>query len=89
VLGGSKADLRDDTKINEMLKERYGRGPITDEEAEKLAKDINAYAYVPYSSLTQYNLAKLFDTALEASVGSSADHHTAMAQRQKGACVLQ
>jgi hypothetical protein len=88
VLAGSKSDLRDDPVMVDNLRQRGFHAPFTDEEGQTLAKDIGAYDYVPYSSLTQHNLARLFDTAIEAAFDAN-PLLSLKKKSYKSSCVLQ
>ena len=51
VLGGTKMDLIEDPQTLERLGEKNLK-PITFEQGAALAKELGAYAFLPYSSMT-------------------------------------
>jgi len=63
ILGGTKLDLMEDPDVIARLSEKKMQ-PISFERAGELAKELGAYAFIPYSSLTQQNLKLVFDTAM-------------------------
>jgi len=66
VLVGTKLDLRDDKDTIEKLRQKHQRGPITCEDGQQKAKEINAYKYLECSALTQKGLKQVFDEAIRA-----------------------
>jgi len=75
ILGGTKLDLvqggTDGGRTLETLRQR-GQAPVTVEEAMRLAEEIGAVAFVPYSSLTQENLKFLMDECMRGAFGGGA-----------------
>jgi len=67
MLIGTKEDLKTDKETLDKLRES-GQQPITTQQAETVAKEIKAVAYVECSSLTQKNLKTVFDVAIKAVV---------------------
>jgi len=66
VLVGTKLDLRDDKDTIEKLRQKHQRGPISYEDGQAKAKEINAYKYLECSALTQKGLKQVFDEAIRA-----------------------
>jgi len=66
VLVGTKLDLRDDKDTIEKLRQKHQRGPISLEEGQAKAKEIQAYKYLECSALTQKGLKQVFDEAIRA-----------------------
>ena len=60
---GTQSDRRRDVRQLQELA-RYGQTPITDSQAQDLARRINATAYVETSALTQRDLKEAFDQAI-------------------------
>lgn len=60
LIVGTQVDLRDDQGHLDKLARQKQR-PITTEQGERLAKDLNAVKYVECSALTQRGLKNVFD----------------------------
>jgi Ras-related C3 botulinum toxin substrate 1 len=65
ILVGTKLDIRDDKETIDRLAEKK-LAPISHEQGQQLAKEINAVAYVECSALTQKGLKDVFDEAIRA-----------------------
>ena len=78
LLVGTKGDLRLSSSYNEENDEK--KEFVSKEEAEELRKDIEGVAYVECSSITQFNLRLIFETAVRAVVDlppkSKKKHHS-------------
>jgi len=85
VLVGTKLDLRDDHDTQEKLRQKHKRGPITVEEGEQKAREINAYKYLECSALTQKGLKVVFDEAIRAVLNPPV---TKSGGKSKGKCTL-
>ena len=59
MLVGTKMDLRDDPKVIEDLA-RQNQAPITKDQGELLAREINAVKYMECSALTKVGLQEMF-----------------------------
>eukprot|EP01107_Rhizomastix_libera_P010557 TRINITY_DN2731_c0_g1_i2.p2 TRINITY_DN2731_c0_g1~~TRINITY_DN2731_c0_g1_i2.p2 ORF type:complete len:197 (-),score=25.80 TRINITY_DN2731_c0_g1_i2:679-1269(-) len=66
IIVGMKTDLRNDAAAVAQLNERYHRGAITKDEGERLAEELNAYAYIECSSRQPDNVKEVFEEALNA-----------------------
>jgi small GTP-binding protein len=63
ILVGTLCDLRDD--VRELIQlDKYNERPVTEEEAEAKANEIDAMCYIECSALTQKNMKEVFDTAI-------------------------
>lgn len=67
VLVGTKTDLRTNEELLGRLKAR-GEAPVTTEEGEELAKELNVAAYCECSALTQKGLHAAFTKAIETAI---------------------
>ena len=67
LLVGTQVDLRDDSTWLDKLAKNKQR-PITQEQGEKLAKELRAVEYVECSALTQKGLKNVFDEAILAAL---------------------
>ena len=65
ILVGTKMDLREDQELLSRLRER-NMAPITFEQGQSKAKQINALKYLECSALTQKGLKNVFDEAIRA-----------------------
>jgi len=70
LLVGTKLDLREDSAINEGLRNQ-GLFPITKEQGDSLCKELSCSGYVECSALTQKGLKQVFDEAARIVVGTS------------------
>ena len=70
ILVGTKIDLRDDRDLVEKLKQK-GQAPITKEEGDQLAQQINAVRFMECSALTQKGLKQVFDAAIKCVIVSN------------------
>jgi len=77
LLIGLKSDLRRDTTTLQMLQHR-GLVFVGRDQAEHLAKETGASAYIECSSITQSNLKDVFDTAIQTVL-----QHKKMKEKQK------
>ncbi|OQV14777.1 Cdc42-like protein [Hypsibius exemplaris] len=67
LLVGTQIDLRNDpSKVEKLAKNR--QKPISPEQGEKLAKELQAVKYVECSALTQMGLKNVFDEAILAAL---------------------
>lgn len=57
---GTQIDLRDDSQVIEKLARQKQR-PVTNEQGERLARELGAVKYVECSALTQKGLKNVFD----------------------------
>lgn len=64
ILVGTKSDLRWEHDMVETLK-RQGESPVSQEEAEAVARKIKAVRYIECSAMTGYNLKLTFDEAVK------------------------
>ena len=67
LIVGTQTDLRHDEVILQRL-HRQKLSPITNEQGEKLAKELRAVKYVECSALTQRGLKTVFDEAIVAAL---------------------
>ncbi|KAM3596213.1 uncharacterized protein V6R79_010478 [Siganus canaliculatus] len=67
LLVGTHVDLRDDSNALEKLSKNKQR-PLTHEDGEKLARELNAVKYMECSALTQRGLKNVFDEAARAAL---------------------
>ena len=67
LIVGTQVDLRDDKVIIEKLQRQRLR-PITQEQGDRLARDLRAVKYVECSALTQRGLKNVFDEAIVAAL---------------------
>jgi len=65
ILVGTKIDLREDQAALARLKEK-NLEPISHQQGQQLAKEINAVKYMECSALTQKGLKDVFDEAIRA-----------------------
>lgn len=70
VLCGTKADLRHDSDVLRDLAAK-GLHMVTQEEAQAMARQIGAVAYVETSALVQTGLKEVFDVAVRASLNKA------------------
>jgi cell division control protein 42 len=80
LIVGTQVDLRDDQGHLDKLARQKQR-PITTEQGERLAKDLNAVKYVECSALTQRGLKNVFDEAIVAALEPPA-------VKKKGKCLV-
>ena len=86
ILVGTEIDLRNDERVLSKL-EKQGEAPITFEQGEDLAMEINAANYAECSSLTQEGLEEVFEkTAIEAALHGFASNSNTEERNKK--CVL-
>jgi len=62
LIVGTQIDLRDDSQVIEKLARQKQR-PVTNEQGERLARELGAVKYVECSALTQKGLKNVFDEA--------------------------
>eukprot|EP01090_Pellita_catalonica_P016374 TRINITY_DN4662_c0_g1_i2.p1 TRINITY_DN4662_c0_g1~~TRINITY_DN4662_c0_g1_i2.p1 ORF type:complete len:155 (+),score=29.56 TRINITY_DN4662_c0_g1_i2:3-467(+) len=86
VLAGTKLDLTCIDSETLIGMEESGSPPVTFEEGIALAKEINAVAFIPFSSYTHTNLQFLFDEAVSAALISGVDPPVLFASDQR--CVV-
>lgn len=60
LIVGTQVDLRDDGQVIEKLARQKQR-PVTNEQGERLARELGAVKYVECSALTQKGLKNVFD----------------------------
>lgn len=60
LIVGTQIDLRDDAQVIEKLARQKQR-PVTNEQGERLARELGAVKYVECSALTQKGLKNVFD----------------------------
>jgi cell division control protein 42 len=60
LIVGTQIDLRDDSQVIEKLARQKHR-PITNEQGDRLARELGAVKYVECSALTQKGLKNVFD----------------------------
>lgn len=65
ILVGNKSDLRDDLATIERMAAKH-QIPVTQLQAEDIARKLNCVKYIESSALTQRNLRNVFDEALRA-----------------------
>jgi len=63
ILVGTKSDLRNDQQTMQKLQEK-GMTPVSIEQGQQLAKQINAVKFMECSALTQNGLKAVFDEAI-------------------------
>ncbi|KAJ3666250.1 hypothetical protein Zmor_001703 [Zophobas morio] len=80
LLIGTKSDLRDDKKALEKL-EKMKKRPVTREDAETVAKSIEAITYLECSAKTRSNVHAVFAEAAKATISEQR-------KRKKHKCVL-
>jgi len=88
LLVGTKIDLRDDAATLEEL-QKQDKKPISQAEAEAMAKELGAINVLECSALTTQGLKNVFDTALTSVVlkkGGAAQGKSNA--KKKGACLL-
>uniref|UniRef100_A0A6B2LEJ6 BTB domain-containing protein n=1 Tax=Arcella intermedia TaxID=1963864 RepID=A0A6B2LEJ6_9EUKA len=66
VIAGFQIDLREDKEY--LSKYSKKSLPITTAQGEKLAEELGAYAYMEFSSLTQYHLKDTFDMCIKIAI---------------------
>lgn len=98
ILVGTKCDLRDDPDVIAKLK-KDKMLPVTELEGEKLAKEINAAAYMECSGMyTVYNrlyaiakeqdgVKEVFDTAITTAIKGMSPQQMRELKKKKG-CVM-
>lgn len=84
VLVGTKMDLRTDGVTADNLRMK-NMTPVEYEDAILVAKEIKAEAYLECSALTQRNLKKVFDTAIQAVLNPKPKQNT---DKKKPKCVI-
>lgn len=67
LIVGTQIDLRDDSQVIEKLARQKQR-PVTNEQGERLARELGAVKYVECSALTQKGLKNVFDEAIVAAL---------------------
>lgn len=72
ILVGTQCDLRNDVSVLVELA-RYNEHPVTDSEARELTHSVGADCYIECSALTQWNLKKVFDTAILAALNKNVE----------------
>lgn len=97
LLVGTKLDLREDSAINEGLRNQ-GLAPITKEQGECLCRELHLNGYVECSALTQKGLKQVFDEAARIVVGTSTsasnhsntttDNSSKTKKKKKSGCIL-
>jgi cell division control protein 42 len=60
LIVGTQIDLRDDSQVIEKLARQKQR-PVTNEQGERLARELGSVKYVECSALTQKGLKNVFD----------------------------
>lgn len=60
LIVGTQVDLRDDSQVIEKLARQKQR-PVTNEQGERLARELGAVKFVECSALTQKGLKNVFD----------------------------
>ncbi|OWA51067.1 Rho-related GTP-binding protein RhoU [Hypsibius exemplaris] len=70
ILVGTQCDLRQDVSVLVELA-RYNEHPVTEAEVRDLTQSIGADCYIECSALTQWNLKKVFDTAILAALNKN------------------
>jgi len=81
IIVGTQIDLRDDPAVLEKLL-RQKQTPVSFDEGERFAKELNALKYVECSALTQKGLRNVFDEAIVAAIITPA------AKKNKKHCTL-
>jgi len=67
IIVGTQIDLRDDPIVSEKL-DRQNKKPVSLEEGEQFARDMNVLKYVECSALTQKGLKNVFEEAIMAAI---------------------
>ncbi|KAJ6548112.1 P-loop containing nucleoside triphosphate hydrolase protein [Mycena vulgaris] len=67
LIAGTQIDLRDDSQVIKKLARQKQR-PVTNEQGERLARELGAVKYVECSALTQKGLKNVFDEAIVAAL---------------------
>ncbi|XP_063932816.1 ras-like GTP-binding protein RHO [Zophobas morio] len=80
LLIGTKSDLRENKKKLAML-EKMGKKPVAREDAEALAKRIEAVTYLECSAKTKFNVHPVFTEAARATISQKK-------KKKKSNCVL-
>ena len=83
ILVGTKLDLREDQDTIGRLREK-NMTPITFEQGQSKAKQINALKYLECSALTQKGLKNVFDEAIRAVISPQKQTQ----KKKKGGCSL-
>jgi len=86
ILVGTKLDMRDHPETIQSLKEA-GMKPITFEQGDRLAKEINAAKYLECSAKTQKGLPIVFEEAVKAVFADQRDK-TGPNKKKKEKCVI-
>ncbi|KAG5339717.1 hypothetical protein C0989_003967 [Termitomyces sp. Mn162] len=81
LIVGTQIDLRDDVQVIEKLARQKQR-PVTNEQGEKLARELGAVKYVECSALTQKGLKNVFDEAIVAAL------EPPVVKNKKRACLI-
>lgn len=74
VLVGTKCDLRDDPHVLDALDEQ-GAEPVSKDEAAQLAHQHGFVGYIECSAASQFNVAEVFDLAIESVLKPPAEEH--------------
>eukprot|EP01104_Vermistella_antarctica_P008622 TRINITY_DN2166_c6_g1_i1.p1 TRINITY_DN2166_c6_g1~~TRINITY_DN2166_c6_g1_i1.p1 ORF type:complete len:220 (+),score=44.78 TRINITY_DN2166_c6_g1_i1:80-661(+) len=82
ILVGTKLDLREDKETIDRLAEKK-LAPITYQQGQQMAKEINAVKYLECSALTQKGLKNVFDEAIRAVIAPKP-----VVKKKKGGCSL-
>lgn len=83
ILVGTKVDLRDDSETLARLREKH-QTPVSEAEAQTLAKEIGAHKSLVCSALTQQGLKAVFDEAIRCVLEGAARKSAP----KKGGCVI-
>ncbi|KAL7716479.1 small monomeric GTPase [Entamoeba marina] len=87
---GTKTDLREDPKEMQSLQEN-GETAHVKEDGEKLAKELNALAYMECSALTREGLNEIFEQAIRFTLNkgdTQTNDKTIPAPKKKSKCVI-
>ncbi|KAJ7802846.1 P-loop containing nucleoside triphosphate hydrolase protein [Mycena olivaceomarginata] len=66
LIVGTQIDLRDDSQVRERARQK--QRPVTNEQGERLARELGSVKYVECSALTQKGLKNVFDEAIVAAL---------------------
>ena len=88
ILVGMKSDLRDEFAQHADEFKAKGMEPVSSSKGEELKKKINAQNYVECSSLKQYHLKEVFESAVKVVLHSPTQLKKADSKKSENSCCL-